>query len=116
MIWAPVIFSATHFDMSKEMNEPPMPKIAQNSSKVVRLSVPSASRYWLSPNRWATTDSTRITAMLVRRNNPIRFMGRRNSLKGFEGNDGDNMRQTDPNSRVTVQGLAASSAAIASTR
>ena len=35
---------------------------------------------------------------------------------GFSGNGEYDMRQTDPNSRVTVQGLAANSAAMASTR
>src|SRR4051812_43971148 len=71
---APVLHFAIVFDIASEMNEPPKPMTAENTSSIWRLR-PSAVRKRSTPSTLTTTDSTSITARLVTRNSTIRFMG-----------------------------------------
>src|SRR5208283_489292 len=73
MTCAPVDHLAIVFDSNREMNAPPKPITAENTSSAPRLS-PFAASAWLSPSTSVTIDSTTITARLVMRNRTMRFM------------------------------------------
>ena len=73
MTCAPVDHLAIGLLINSEMNAPPKPMTAANSSSVPRLS-PALDRKRLRPSTLTTMLSTSITARLVRMNRMTRFM------------------------------------------